>query len=210
MKKYILLLLGLLLSVSLLALDRTRTIEETDFSAIQAACAGGDDIINHYYQLCVDNAVLLREDWEPPEDDMGLRTDYGTSFYANKAFVGAVGELQYPWQAEAKLREASYFTVEQDPNGLIHQLSIANDVIPYLTKPEDYPYPNIPDATPYRKGLDIGYTLENLALIVDMLWWYEGHGIYQIYLLPKLTINNLTNLKYLFYFTQMEHNKYFG
>jgi hypothetical protein len=184
MKKCIYLLLGLLISVSLSALDETKTIGDTEFSIIQDACAGGDDLINHYYLQCLTNANLLREDWEPPADDMGLRTDYGTSFYANKAFVGAVGELQDTLVVEARLFESYRFLL--DPTFPAY-LSIANEVIPYLSQL------NAPNPTIWGLPLDMAYILKNLAVMVDMLWWYDG-GIYQDALASKL--DSLTSWVY--------------
>jgi len=60
MKKSILLVLCLLLSVSLFALDETKTIGQVDFSTIQYACAGGDDLINYYYEQCITSISFLK------------------------------------------------------------------------------------------------------------------------------------------------------
>jgi len=100
---------------------------------------------------------------------MGTREDYWASKYANKALVGAIDELLQPGQSDGYLFEAYRFLFDQT---FPDYLSIAYDVIPYLTQ--------IPDANgdpkALRKGLDAGYMLMNLSLIVDMLWWYTGHG----------------------------------
>jgi len=87
MKKIFYLVLGFMFIISLSALNETKTIDETDFQAIQTACDGGDDLIYHYYEQCVISANQSREDWEPLVDDMGTREDYFASKYANKAMV---------------------------------------------------------------------------------------------------------------------------
>ena len=91
------------------SLTRTNTIEEDEFSAIQSACAGGDDLIYYYYQKCLGRAELPREDWGDWVDEMGNRDYQGIGSYANLAMVGAIDELQTSQQTNAKLTDAYNF-----------------------------------------------------------------------------------------------------
>jgi hypothetical protein len=86
MRKMILFILLLSLVIVLSAFDESKTIGDTTFLALRAASLGGDDIIEHYYQQCLSNATLSRDDWESPGRDMGARgNNFFAPEYANKA-----------------------------------------------------------------------------------------------------------------------------
>ena len=173
MKQVLCFLFIVIVTASIFSLDETKTIGDTEFLVIQDACAGGDDLINHYYYQIFNS----RDDSEDIFDERGSAETYHTDDYVKKALVGAVGVGLSNPAATALLDEAFDFLFEPDPIISPYYLSIANDVIPYLTKPEcdSLVHPEIPYESAGRKGLDIGYMLENLAGIVDMLWWYDGH-----------------------------------
>ena len=188
MKKILLTSVIILISSNVFGeLPRTKTIGTDTLSVIRNACKdpsmGGDELIHNYYMEY--KGTSLRDEGEAEEifDERGRGEVFHTSLYMKYAFGGVIDiQLQgdpndYLLYAYRHLFDPTYVV-----NGENRYLSIANEVIPYLTKPVVNPNE---DASPYRKGLDIGYMLEALALTVDMLWWYEG-GIHQSDLAAKL------------------------
>ncbi len=150
----------MLMVLYLSGLDESKTIGDSDFSAIQTACAGGDDLISHYYEKLLDQAALSREDWD---EEFGDRDDHGTGSYVIKAMVGAIAELQSEQEIENNLSDSYNFLLNP-------------------TSPEDYL--SIPDVIAHAENgnvMDAFYTLYNLAFIVDMLWWYEDGAINENY-----------------------------
>jgi hypothetical protein len=186
---------------------RTKTItDSTLLNSIRDAChpnsghTGYDPMIRQYWCDYINITDTIRY-----FDENGERIEtFNTGTYLKEAFWGAIGhdtdqhgdENDTP---DEILELAKDFLL--DPNNIPY-LSIANEVIPYLSQL------NAPNPTIWGLTLDMAYTLKNLAVMVDMLWWYDG-GIHQSDLTHKLRLNNLTNLEYLFYFTRMEYNKYF-
>ncbi len=172
--KRILCFLIIVITITLFALDESKTIEFSDFTTIKYGCEN-DDLINHYYYQIFNS----REDSEIIFDERGRAETFQTNDYIKKALVGAIGVGLSGPDATVLLNEAYNFILNPitDP-----YLSIANDVIPYLAEIPD-PVTGVPSAS--RKSLDAGYMLENLALIVDMLWWYDG-GQHQPQLTAKL------------------------
>jgi hypothetical protein len=173
MRKLILFFLVLSFIVVLSALDETKTIIDEDFLALRAASLGGDDIIEHYYQQCLSNATLSRDDWESPGRDMGARgNNFFAPEYANKAMVGAIGEL------DIFLEESYDFLLNPFS---IDYISIQNDIIPYLDTTDGN------TDTSFVRGLSLGYILYDLAQMCDMLWYYDsGNPNHQQYLAAKL------------------------
>ena len=171
----------LVLSVAILSgLDRTKTIDDVIFPTIQYACGGGDDLISHYYEQLVQQATLSREDWE---DQFGDRDDHGTGSYGIKAMVGAVAELQLIEESEEKLENAYDFLLTSDPeeSSVEHYLSIADVIDSLEEEPEGDAAYGLVDV------FSLAYTLNNLAMIVDMLWYYED-GDHQDELADKLDL----------------------
>ncbi len=79
MKKCLILLIALIV-FTLSALDETKTIGETEFSAIQNACLN-DDLINYYCEQCYTLSGGTREDWD---EVMGDRDYHGAGYYEKR------------------------------------------------------------------------------------------------------------------------------
>ena len=178
MKKLSIIALIIIATVNVFAeLPRTKTIGIDSLSVIRSACQGNDLLIYNYY-----NEYKGNRDGEEYEEEMfdgrGNGETYKTPTYLKLAFLGVINyDLEYAGVDTVYLQKAYDFLFNPNSSIIDDYFSIANDVIPYLTKPEcdSLVHPEIPYESAGRKGLDIGYMLENLAGIVDMLWWYDGH-----------------------------------
>lgn len=181
MKKLFVIVVIMLITVSAFGeLPSTKTIETDELTIIRNACQGNDPLIQQYYLDY--KGTTFRDEGEVEEifDERGRAEVHHTDLYMKYAFLGVIS-VDLIGNSDLYLDFASRYLLDPSfPNDPLYPdhyyLSITDDVIPYLAEIPD-PVTGEPSAS--RKSLDAGYMLENLALIVDMLWWYDGHGLDQ-------------------------------
>ncbi|MBC8383932.1 MAG: hypothetical protein H8E57_00265, partial [Candidatus Cloacimonetes bacterium] len=171
-------------------LPKTKTIGVDTLIVIRNACKdpsqGGDDLIHHYYMEY--KGESLREEGEAEEiiEDGRLRATFKTESYMKYAFLGVIDVELEVEDPDDYLSFASRFlldpTFPDDPQYPGHSyLSIADVIDSLEEEPEGDAAYGLVDV------FSLAYTLNNLAMIVDMLWYYED-GDHQDELADKLDL----------------------
>lgn len=174
MKKLIIAMFLLSIS-SLFSIIITKTITDPSMlSTIQDAC-NNNPIIRCYYEVAFGN----RDSFEPYTDETGRAETWETSNYANKSLVGAMGVVppyvNFQIDADGLLEDVHYFLLR--PSLIEDYLDIEGNVLPSITRPlcdSLLNYPNFPYVSACGKSHMSSYILENMAYMVDMLWWFDG------------------------------------
>jgi tetratricopeptide (TPR) repeat protein len=174
-KKQLLFAILLLSISSLFSITTTKTITDPSaLSTIQDAC-NNNLIIRNYYEIAFGNRDLF----EPYTDETGRAQTWQSSNYANRSLVGAmgpvVGYVATQAIADAHLYEVHHFLLR--PSVVDDFLDVAGEVIPSITRPQCdslLNYPDFPYVSACGKSHMSSYILENMAFMVDMLWWFDG------------------------------------
>jgi len=171
MKKIIILLVVLLVYVNIFAqyedlVSGTKTIDEETLNSIRDATAlyDNDDLMRHYW--C--EYINIPDTTRFYDDNGRLRQTFNTGTYVKQAFWGAIGH-DMPYDPETG-----------QPIEPSVKLELAKDFLLEPTNPDAYlSIPAVIDTFVIggnKDVLSLSSTLENLAFIVDMLWWYEAPG----------------------------------
>ncbi|MBT7039189.1 MAG: T9SS type A sorting domain-containing protein [Bacteroidetes bacterium] len=165
MKKNLIFLIILLSCVNIYAQDLvpgTKSIDHETLNAIRDATApyDHDNFMRQYWceYINIPDTTRFYEDGE-------LRNTFKTGIYVREAFWGVIGH-------DTELHDAP----DQTP---YHILELARQ---HLLEPDFDDYLSIPAVIDTfvsggnKDVLSLSSTLENLAFIVDMLWWYDAPG----------------------------------
>ncbi len=180
MKKTLVIFLFFLIITNLFCLlPKTKTIGADTLSAIRNACGGNDLLINYYY---LDYRGESRDEEETGEDicdESGLRQTFDTATYMKRTFLGVIDTLLINEDPDEYLNESYRFLLVPPPEDEWDYLSIAAVIDTLEKEPEGDAAYGLVDV------FSLAYTLNNLAMIVDMLWYYED-GDHQDELADKL------------------------